>query len=84
MRKIHDLLLTELIVPLRQHESAQWLKGLLKLAPNLMALQLRLPRSPDLPAMPHLRHLILCLDDACRLADNSGVFTCHHLPSVRL
>ena len=76
--------LTPPVLPLRQHESAQWLKGLLKLAPNLMALQLRLPRSPDLPAMPHLRHLILRLDDACRSADTSGVSTCHQIPPVRL
>ena len=61
--------LTAPVLSLRHHESAQWLKGLLKLAPKLVALQLRLPRSPDLPALPHLRHLILSLDDACRSAD---------------
>ena len=52
----------------RHHEWAQWLKGLVKLAPNLVTLQLQLPRSPDLPAMPHLRHLILHLDDTSRQA----------------
>lgn len=50
----------------RQYEWVQWLRALLKLAPNLVALQLQLPRSPDLPAMAHLRHLILRMSDTYR------------------
>ena len=46
-----------------------WLKGLLKLAPNLAFLQLQLRKSlRDLPVMTNLRHLILRLEDPRRFA----------------
>jgi len=50
-----------------------WMKGLLKLATNLFAMQLQLARSPDLPAMANLRHLILSIADARRFVSQQTV-----------
>lgn len=44
-----------------------WMKGLLKLAPNLIVLELALIRCPpDLPILRNLRHLDLDVADTHR------------------
>ena len=57
-----------------------WMKGLLKLAPNLLALELRcLWCPPDLPIMSNLRHLSL---DVARISRSPTLLIAAHACKV--
>ena len=54
----------------RNVEWSHWMSSLLKLAPNLVGLQLKLPVYPlpiDVPVMTNLRHLIISVQSLSRL-----------------